>query len=253
MTTLKRFSAFLIIIAMLVSACVLPAYADGELPLGDITTEPMEPIERPKQPLKEAYTEEELKAILSGNHNFDIPEGGLVFNSTNFPLLKEDGTIDLMGITVTESDYYIVLRENGKVMKSNGTNLTVSDFAQENIYRWQFMRTGDGIYAIKSCADTTKALRAVNFTAFDGDVARETYIPRDTTFHWSVIVTSDGNAIVSAAEGTYANGLSMYCSVSDIIISNGFYINISLIDANTFVPCTALNLEEYYSVAIGTQ
>ncbi len=70
---MKRILSVITLVAVLLTTFIMPTYtvsADGSLPLGDISTEPMEPVERPKQPLKEAYTREELDAILSGNHEY---------------------------------------------------------------------------------------------------------------------------------------------------------------------------------------
>ncbi len=101
---MKRFLSLILLITVLLSTCTFATYADGALPLGDISTEPMEPIEEPRQPLKEAYTQEEIQAILSGSHNFDIPEEGLIFNSENFPLLNDDGTVSLNTVNITDDD-----------------------------------------------------------------------------------------------------------------------------------------------------
>ena len=90
--------------------------ADSDCP-DFVGAEEMGPVEQDDRiPLKDSYTEEELQAILSGDHNFDIPEEGIKFSAENFPLEVDENVASPAVVEIPEDDYYITVLSNGKVL-----------------------------------------------------------------------------------------------------------------------------------------
>ncbi len=252
---MKKFVTLFMVIAILVSACITPAYADGEIPLGDISTEPMQPLDQPRQPLKEYYTRAELDSIFAGTHNFDIPEGGLKFNAENFPLdPAEAATMSDEYLYIPDGDYLIALREDGDCLLYQNNKLTKSSYSNSNSFRWYFENIGDSIdpiYAIKSYDNPSLALRAVPGNNDAAGVSLGNYDVSDTTFHWSISASNWGKILYSEAIGTSAYWLSMSYDDDRMVLGDSASF-LELIDASSYVHCTDLSFRRI-TCFVGTE
>ena len=111
----KKSLSLILLTVLVLTSFVIPAYADSVI--GEIGTEEMGPIESDgRVPLKDSYTEEEIQAILSGDHNFDIPEEGIKFSSESFPLAIDENVVSPDAVYIEEDDYYITVLSTGKVL-----------------------------------------------------------------------------------------------------------------------------------------
>ena len=246
----KRYLAFILLTILVLTSFVIPTYADSTI--GEIGTEEMEPIENDRVPLKDSYTEEEIQSILSGDHNFDIPEEGIKFSAENFPLEVDENVVSPDWAYIEEDDYYITVLETGKILWSpNASYVTTTSYYESEVHMWVFDEVDTFTYTIRNKFDPSRCLAVSQTSTGVYTVVTKTYSATDTTCHWSMSITSDGNYIQSEAVGTNADGQYLYLSGKRFLLNSTKRTYIGLVDVDWFVPCTSLTFKEtYYSTYI---
>ena len=246
----KKVLSLILLTVLVLTSFVIPAYADSAI--GEIGTEETEPIENDRVPLKDSYTEEEIQAILSGDHNFDIPEEGIKFSSENFPLAVDDNVVSPDVVGIIEDDYYITVLSSGKILVApNASYITTLNYTESEAYMWVFEEVDTFTYAIRNKLNPDTCLAASPSTSGNSAVVKKTYSSTDVTCHWSMSITSNGNYIQSEATGTNADGQYLYLSGNQFVLSSSSITYIGLVDVDAFIPCTSLTFKEtYYSTYI---
>ena len=248
----KKSLALILLTVLVLTSFVIPAYADSVI--GEIGTEEMGPIENDRVPLKDSYTEDELKSILAGDHNFDIPDEGLAFNAENFPLEVDENVVSPNIVDITEDDYYIAVQETGKILVApNSTYITTTNYSESEAYMWVFEEVSAYTYAIRNKLNPDTCLAASPSSSGNSAVVKKTYSATDVTCHWSMHVYNSGNVLRSEATGTNAAGQYLYISGNQFVLSTSSRTKIGLIDVDWFIPCTSLSLESYYILSPGKQ
>ena len=248
----KKSLALILLTVLVLTSFVIPAYADSAI--GNIGTEEMGPIENDRVPLKDSYTEDELKSILAGDHNFDIPDEGLAFNAENFPLDVDENVVSPNIVDIVEDDYYIAVQETGKILIApNSTYITTTNYSESEAYMWEFDEVSAYTYAIRNKLNPDTCLAASPSSSGNSAVVKKTYSATDVTCHWSMHVYNSGNVLRSEATGTNAAGQYLYISGNQFVLSTSSRTKIGLIDVDWFIPCTSLSLESYYILSPGKQ
>jgi hypothetical protein len=247
----KRYLALVLLTVLVLTSFVIPTYADGTI--GEIGTEEMGPIENDRVPLKDSYTEEEIRSILSGDHNFDIPEEGIKFGAENFPLEVDENVVSPDAVGIVEDDYYITVLETGEILWSPNANyVTKISYSESEVHMWVFDEVSAFTYTIRNKFDPTRCLAVSQTSTGAYTVVTKTYSATDTTCHWSMSITSDGNYIQSEAVGTDADGQYLYLSGKRFLLNSSRRTYIGLVDVDWFVPCTSIYMGEYISVPYGS-
>ena len=180
---LKKFLSLILLTVLVLTSFVIPAYADSVI--GEIGTEEMGPIENDRVPLKDSYTEDELKSILAGDHNFDIPDEGLAFNAENFPLDVDENVVSPNIVDIVEDDYYIAVQETGKILIApNSTYITTTNYSESEAYMWEFDEVSAYTYAIRNKLNPDTCLAASPSSSGNSAVVKKTYSATDVTCHW---------------------------------------------------------------------
>ena len=245
----KKSLALILLTVLVLTSFVIPAYADSVI--GEIGTEEMGPIENDRVPLKDSYTEDELKSILAGDHNFDIPDEGLAFNAENFPLDVDENVVSPNIVDIVEDDYYIAVQETGKILIApNSTYITTTNYSESEAYMWEFDEVSAYTYAIRNKLNPDTCLAASPSSSGNSAVVKKTYSATDVTCHWSMHVYNSGNVLRSEATGTNAAGQYLYISGNQFVLSTSSRTKIGLIDVDWFIPCTTITLDDF-DVVVG--
>ena len=246
----KKSLALILLTVLVLTSFVIPAYADSVI--GEIGTEEMGPIENDRVPLKDSYTEDEIRALLSGDHNFDLPEEGIKFGSENFPLAVDENVTSPDAVDIPGDDYYITVLSSGKILIApNSTYITTTNYVESEAYMWVFEEVDLLTYAIRNKLNPNTCLAASPSSSGNSAVIKKTYSATDPTCHWSMSMSSNGNYIQSEAVGTNAYGQYLYLSGNQFVLSSTNLTYIGLVDVDWWIPCTAISLGDYISVAKG--
>ena len=244
---LKKILSLILLTVLVLTSFVIPAYADSAI--GNIGTEEMEPIENDRVPLKDSYTEDEIRALLSGDHNFDLPEEGIKFGSENFPLAVDENVASPDAVDILGDDYYITVLSSGKILVApNSTYITTTNYVESEAYMWVFEEVDLLTYAIRNKLNPNTCLAASPSSSGNSAVVKKTYSATDPTCHWSMSMSSNGNYIQSEAVGTNAYGQYLYLSGNQFVLSSSNLTYIGLVDVDWWIPCTAISLGDYICV-----
>ncbi len=209
------------------------------------------PEDNIKQPLKESYTREELYSLLSGDHNFDIPEDGLLFGPENFPL-EESGDVSPMDNVNYSFDgtYYIIdLSDTKLIVPLINEFIYKSYFSDDTCNKWNFYTVNSSTFVIRAADHPEMCLQAYVDSSGNLKAGIRPYVVGDSSFHWGFVVVSGGCYLMSKSSNSQLNGKRFNYAGNAGNLHSTSYTKLTFV-RDTSVPTTII-IGDYYSVPYG--
>ena len=185
------------------------------------------------------YTQEDINQILSCNYDVSdlTAEGDVVFNYENFPVRNR--------FVPNESTYYVCFKDDAKMLEFDyfGGDLSKEDYADLGSQQWVLVFTEDDpdAFILAPSDDVAKCLKV---DTSNGNVYIDYYIENydspDDTQYWSIVITSQGNKLVSKSEAM--EGQALYFENNTFKVSSTDVSYVGFFNMGYWKPCENISV-----------